>query len=602
MQKFKNIGQMFLQRCEKSQHRNAIGVIQNQNVQFISYEKYFENIELISLGLAKLNLNIGNKIAIYGMTCEEWHFFDLASLCMGAVVVPIYHTYTPSEVYYLLDHSESEFIVIEGNKEANNILKIEEDLSSIKHIFVMKEIDENVQERLEKKFNVHSLESIMALGKSHKQENPDQFERFLDAVAPSSLATIVYTSGTTGLPKGAMITHEAILQMLTNVQAFTKDALSEKDRTLTFLPLSHVFGRCDSLMPLIFGWEMVFAKSIDTLIHDLHYVKPTIMLAVPRIFEKIYAKIQETIHEDSGIKRELFHWSLGVADTYYEKIDNDKTPSTLEVINYKLAHKLVFKKIYEKFGGRIRYFISGGAPLSADIIKFLRNAELTILEGYGLTETIAPCSLNPFERQVPGTVGRPMGDVEVAFEEDNEILIKSKALFSGYYKNEEETQKAFINEWFRTGDIGRFNNRGYLEITDRKKDIIITSGGKNVAPQKIENLLKLQTHITNSAIYGDQQKYLVALIAIEKETFKLEALGIDPAQGMNELAMNSKIQEIIQREVNAVNSELASFEQIKKFHIIPMDVTTDNYLTPSLKLKKKLLFRDFAKDIEQLYT
>ncbi len=281
--------------------------------------------------------------------------------------------------------------------------------------------------------------------------------------------------------------------MLLNVKKFTRNGFSEDDRTFTFLPLSHVFGRADSFMPLIFGWECVYANSIDTIIDDMALARPTVMLAVPRIFEKIYAKVQGQIKEANPVKQQLFEWAVQKAKDYFSEIDKDKAPSTSTILQYQLAYKLVFKKIYDLFGGRIRYFISGGAPLSKEIIEFLRYADLTVLEGYGLTETVAPCALNPLTKQLAGTVGQPTGDVEISFAEDGEILVRSEALFSEYLKNKEETDKAIDPEgWFHTGDIGHFTVDGYLKITDRKKDIIITSGGKNVAPQKIENLLKLQ--------------------------------------------------------------------------------------------------------------
>jgi long-chain acyl-CoA synthetase len=326
------------------------------------------------------------------------------------------------------------------------------------------------------------------------------------------------------------------------------------------------------------------------------------MLAVPRIFEKIYDRVQKSLQQD-GIKKSIFQWALDVSNTYYEKIDMDKTPSALNIINQQLAFKLVFEKLYQKFGSRIRYFISGGAPLSSEIILFLRNANLTILEGYGLTETIAPCSLNPFDRQIPGTVGKPMGDVEFRFGHDSEILIKSKAMFSGYYKNDEATQDAIKDGWFHSGDIGEFDKRGHLKITDRKKDIIITSGGKNIAPQKIENLLKLEPHITNAAIFGDKQKYIIALIIIEKDSFinDLSDLGLEKSIDLKSMAHHPKIQEIIWEEIQHTNEELARFEQIKKFYIVDTEVNTDNYLTPSLKLKKKLVFKDYEQQISELY-
>jgi long-chain acyl-CoA synthetase len=329
------------------------------------------------------------------------------------------------------------------------------------------------------------------------------------------------------------------------------------------------------------------------------------MLAVPRIFEKIHTRIQNQIKDGLKIKKEFFDIALNSAKDYYDTIDNDRTPSTRQILQYHLAYKFIFSKIYNTFGGRIRFFISGGAPLSPTIINFLRYCKLTILEGYGLTETVAPCTLNSFTRQKPGTVGIPIGDVKISFGADKEILIKSEALFSGYFKNDEETKKVFTEDgYFMSGDVGEFTSDGYLKITDRKKDLIITSGGKNIAPQKIENLLKLSPHIANCVIIGDRKKFVTALISIETESFKkiLATSGLEDDLTMGELVKLQPIIDKIAEEVAAVNLKLAKFETIKKFHLMPIELTTDNYLTPSLKVKKKLIIEDYKKEINTMYN
>jgi long-chain acyl-CoA synthetase len=415
------------------------------------------------------------------------------------------------------------------------------------------------------------------------------------------LASIIYTSGTTGDPKGAVVTHGAFTHMLLNVKGFTHNSINENDRTLTFLPLSHVFGRCDSLLNLVFGNETVYAESIDKLLDNIQLVRPTIMLAVPRIFEKIYEKVLLDIRNSSSLKQGVFNWAMIAANKYYETIASDKSPSTMEIIQFNAAYKLVFEKVYQKFGGRIRYFISGGAPLSTGIIEFLRNANLTLLEGYGLTETIAPCCLNPFSKQITGTVGRPMGDVEFKFADDLEILIKTKGMFKEYYKNPEATSEAIDSEgWFHSGDIGHFTQEGYLKITDRKKDIIITSGGKNIAPQKIENLLKMQPNISQCVIYGDKMKYLSVVIGIEKDSFLNDIDSINDETTIEDLAKNPDVLEIIGEQILNVNENLANFETIKKFYIAPVEFTTENFLTPSLKIKKKLVIETYKVDIDSM--
>jgi long-chain acyl-CoA synthetase len=392
--------------------------------------------------------------------------------------------------------------------------------------------------------------------------------------------------------------------MLDNVYSSLKTNISQNDRILTFLPLSHVLGRCDSLLNLIFDFETVYAESLDKVVDNLSVAKPTILIAVPRIFEKVYSKVMENIANETVLKKKVFQWALTASRQYDRKIDEDISPTPYEIIQKNLAFKLVFEKIFNRFGGRIRFLISGGAPLAPEISKFLQHANLTILEGYGLTETIAPCILNSPARQIAGTIGIPLGDVQVKFADDGEILLKTNAIFSYYYKNEQATKEAFVDGWFCTGDIGELTVDGYVKITDRKKDIIITSAGKNVAPQKIENILKLQKHFSNAMVIGDQRKFLTAVISIDRDAFLLELdiLGMSTKPSYEELAVHPKVYEIINDELKTANKDLASYESIKGFIIAPTDFTIENgHMTPSLKLKKKIILKTYAKEIDALY-
>lgn len=601
--KKRSIGDLFIDRVSNSPELNSIGWIEEDVVKFIDFQQYYDTVEALALALRKHGLDRQDKVAILGNTTKEWHFCDLSVLCSGAIVVPIYHTYTGDEIAYILNHSESKILIVEDIKLLKRVSSVIDKLKHLKQVVLInpsKEANKLLPERV----SIYNYDEILLEGQEEAQYHPDVFEKIISDTPESDLATIIYTSGTTGKPKGAAIKQLAFTQMLLNVQKFSHHAFDSKDRALTFLPLSHVFGRADSFLPLIFGWECVYARSIQTIIDDIKIVRPTIMLSVPRIFEKIYAKINQSIEQSNLAKQHLFDWATEKAKDYYFCLDNDKTPSTSTILQYQIAYKLVFSKIYNMFGGRIRYFISGGAPLSTEIIQFLRYSGLTILEGYGLTETVAPCVLNPFAKQLPGSVGQPMGDVQISFAEDGEILIKSEALFTEYFKEPEKTKEVIDNKgWFHTGDIGKFTDDGYLVITDRKKDIIITSGGKNVAPQKIENLAKLQPHIAQCILVGDKRKYLTALISIEKELFEKEfaELEISSDIEVSELVKLPEIHEIISSELETVNSSLAKFETIKEYYIIPFEISTENYLTPSLKVKKKDLLSDFSAEIDAMY-
>jgi long-chain acyl-CoA synthetase len=602
-EKLQTIGRLFLNRVELSDSSNSIGWIEDDNLNFYTYKDYKAIIESLALGLIENGLAPGDKIAILANTCKEWHCIDLSSLCSKAVVVPIYNSYLPTEISYIINHSETSILCVENTEQFKKILEIQDQLPKIKFLVSFAEIESELKNQLKDIVTITYKELLLQGGELIKI-NPKTFVENIKTQSPHQIASIFYTSGTTGEPKGAVITQEAFSQMLQNVKAFTKGAFTAVDRSLVVLPLSHVIGRCDSFLHLAFGSELVFAESMPRLLDNIKIVKPTYMLAVPRVFEKIYSKIMAQVQSQGIVQRQLFKWAINVANKYYSKIDRDLSPSALEIAQYRIAYNTVFKKVFQAFGGKVRFFISGGAPLSTTIIKFLRNANLPILEGYGLTETCGPAIANPVSRQIPGTVGKPIGDVEIRFAKDNEILIKSRAMLTQYYKNSESTNECLVDGWLYTGDIGHFDEHDYLVITDRKKDIIITSGGKNVAPQKIENLMKLQDHISHVAVFGDRKNYLTAIVGIERASFEGQSteLGVDLASPIDQLAHNPKIRSVIRAEVELINDQLASFETIKKFYILPVEISTSNYLTPSLKVKKKMLFCDYKDEIAAMYN
>nr|BDT26686.1 long-chain fatty acid--CoA ligase [Bacteriovorax sp. HI3] len=599
MMKDSTISKLFFKKTSKSPHRKAIGWVDGNDLNFYNNDEYQQKVRQFFYGLIKLDTQPQDRVAILAQTSKEWHFFDLATMCARAVVTPVYPTYLAHEVEYILNHSETKILILENEAQMQKILEIQHNLPHLKYIVALKEVTEDSVKKLSDKIIFQSFQQFLDNGAAESQNSPKLFEATIEASEPQDIASIIYTSGTTGEPKGAVISQRAFVVMLNNVYTSLKTNILPTDRTLTFLPLSHVFGRCDSLLNLVFEFECVFAESLDKVVDNLQVAKPTLLLAVPRIFEKVYSKVLENIQKENDLKKKVFDWALKASNDYFEKINQDKSPSTYEILQKNLAYKLVFEKIYNRLGGRIRFLVSGGAPISPEIIRFMQNANLTILEGYGLTETVAPCILNPPVRQIPGTIGLPLGDVQVKFAEDGEIMVKTEAMLTEYYKNKEATKEAIKDGWFYTGDIGELTVEGYVKITDRKKDIIITSAGKNVAPQKIENTLKLQKHISNAMVVGDQRKFLVAIISIDHEAFRDDGVS---GRTYEELAEDSKVYEIVDQEIHAVNKELASFESIKGFFIAPSDFTVENgQITPSLKLKKKVILKTYAKEIDALY-
>jgi long-chain acyl-CoA synthetase len=599
----RTLGRIFRSRVERSLDKYSTGWIENGEVKNMSFREYRNTVDVLASALNKAGMNVGDKVAILAQTCKEWHFLDLSILCSRACVVPVYPSYLSNDIDYIFKHSDSSILIVENDKQMEKVVPVMHNWTNLKVVISLSELPEETIKKFRNTCAYFTYKDLLRIGPEELKSNPDLLENHINNQLPEEYASIIYTSGTTGEPKGAVITHHALVTMLLNVDKTIQGAFTANDRTLVFLPLSHVLGRCDSLLPLVFGWQAVYAESIDKLVDNLQIVKPTIMIAVPRIFEKIYAKIMAQVEEGNLVEKQVFKWAQMVAENYFSKIDEDRSPSAVDLVEFKLAQKLVFSKIYARFGGKIRYFVSGGAPLSPEIIKFLRYANLTILEGYGLTETIAPCCLNPLTKQVPGSVGRPLGDVQIAFAADGEIKIKSEAMLKEYYKNPEATAEAIKDGWFYTGDIGEFTPDGYLKITDRKKDLIKTSGGKFIAPQKIENMAKTQPHISHIVVIGDQKKYLTALIGIEKERFLplLEELGLPTDCSLEELSGHEKVKEIIGKEIETLNQGLAQFETIKKFSILPEEFTVENFLTPSLKIKRKLVSARYLNIIEAMY-
>ena len=600
----RTLGRLLKLRVQKTPDRNAIGWIENNEVRNQTFKEYKNTIEILVSAFHKVGVTVGDKVGILSQTCKEWHFLDMATMCSRSCLIPIYPSYLPNEIDYIFKHSDCSVLIVENDKQMEKVIPVMKDWVNLKMVVSINDLSEETLKKFRNSYPYYNYKELLRLGGEELKSNPDLLENHIQNQLPEEYASIIYTSGTTGEPKGAVITQHGMTSMLLNVESTIKGAFSHADKTLVFLPLSHVLGRCDSLLPLAFGWQAVYAESMDKLVDNLQVVKPTIMIAVPRIFEKIYAKVMDQVSTGNVVEKQAFKWAVASAEKYFAKIDKDLSPSAAEIIEFKLAHKIVFSKIYNRFGGKIRYFVSGGAPLSIPIIKFLRYANLTILEGYGLTETIAPCSLNPLAKQVPGTVGRPMGDVQFSFGGDGEILIKSEAMMKEYYKNPEATAEAIQNGWLHSGDIGEFTADGYLRITDRKKDIIITSGGKNVAPQKIENIAKTKPHISQMVVIGDKKNYLTALVGIEKDRFLsiLEELDLPSDCSVMDLAQSPKVREIIQKEIDEINQELAQFESIKKFSIITEEFTTDNFLTPSLKIKRKSVVERFKVLIDGMYA
>jgi long-chain acyl-CoA synthetase len=555
----------------------------------LSWSEVKEQVIRLAAALESLGIKKGDRVAILSNTRYEWTIADLAILFLGAVTVPIYQSTLPEGVQFILNHSEAKAIFIEDKTQLKKIEEARKNIPHLKSIISIAKLEG---------------EGILSFRKliQDAKFDPQSFERRVAEIRLDSLATIVYTSGTTGEPKGAALTHEnlaAEIDALKDVFKFPHDSES-----LLFLPLAHIFARAIQFFQLSTGFIQSYAESIDKLLEDIAEICPHFMAAVPRIFEKIYTKIINDVENSNLVKKKLFYWALQVGTIVSRAKQEKKNVPVTTSLQYEIAKRLVFSKLHKKLGGRIEMFISGGAPLSAEIGQFFHAAGILILEGYGLTETTAAINVNHPDDFRFGTVGPLVRHVEEKLAPDGEILVRGPIIFPGYYKNDEATKEAFTSDgFFKTGDIGEYDDKGFLRITDRKKDLIVTAAGKNIAPQAIENLLKTDSLISNVMVHGDRRKFLSALVTLNPEELKKMAFQYRIQTSNNtDLSKNSKIYDLVRKRIEAKNKKLASYETIKRFAILDKDFTIESgELTPTLKLKRKLITERYKDLLDSFY-
>lgn len=580
-------------RHRPNQHQ-AARFVKNGRWQTMSWQEYFAATAKIGMALKELGVEPTDRVAIFSNTRIEWALTDMAIMGIGAVTVPIYQSSIPTEIEFILNNSEAKVVFLENQALLEKWKTIAEKTPSVRWV-VSFEITNSNDERL------IQLGRVYEIGEKALSEKPDAFVDTCENRTLNELATIVYTSGTTGVPKGVQLTHEQIMSEIQDV--FTILDVSEKDSSLTFLPFAHILGRVEHWGHVHIGWMMGYAESIDRIKNGLLEIKPTFLVAVPRIFEKVYNGIVSKAEAQKS-KKKIFQWAMKVGLQVSDAKSSKRSISLPILAQYQLARKLVFDKLVEGLGGRLRFAFSGGAPLSKEIARFFHAANIYILEGYGLTETTAGAFVNSMYDYKFGTVGKAIGDVQTKLAEDGEILIKSKKVMTGYYKNDAATREVFTEDgWFATGDIGELTPDGFLRITDRKKDLIKTAGGKFVAPQKLENLLKLNKYISNVLIHGDKRKYVIALVTVNfDEINRLASENGITTRDHAQLVRQNIVKEVIRQAVADTNSQLASHESIKAFEILPEDFTIDSgELTPSLKVRRKFCDKKYAPVIDKLY-
>ena len=534
----------------------------------VSWEEATRAVDEIANGLLSLGIGKGDAAGILGRTNLEWVLFDYALGSIGVIGAGIYPSLPPGDCAYILDHSDAVAVLVENDEQRAKVDAERSNLPKLRHVFSFEDLDD-----------------LRAKGREFAGENPDALERARAEVGEDDLFTYIYTSGTTGPPKACMISHRNYYSMVGAVDD-VPSFIGPDDLILLFLPLAHNFGRCLHLLAGYVGASIAFCPDTLRVGEVATEVKPTVLPSVPRVFEKVHTAVLASFDEATGVKRKLIDWALRVGERVSAKEQAGESVPAWLALQHRIADKLVYSKVKAKLGGRLRLPISGGAPLAKEIAEFFHTIDILICEGYGQTECTTASNVNMPGRFRFGTVGPAIPGIEVKTAEDGEVLIRGPNVFGGYYKDEAATREVLDGDgWLRTGDVGSIDD-GFLAITDRKKDIIVTAGGKNVSPQNIENELKASKYVSQALVIGDRRPYLTALITLDEA-----AMGLSDPQGL------------VQEVVDDVNDGKASFEQVKRFVVLERDFSPEHdEVTPTLKLKRKIVGEHFASEIEALYA
>jgi long-chain acyl-CoA synthetase len=595
---FETIADLPFHASGRFQNPRLIGRCGPDGVQAISSKAFFERIRDLSLGLGAVGVESGDRVAIVSESRPEWVMADLAILTGGAVTVPIYPTLSPPQVHYVLQDSGAKAAIVSTREQLAKIQEVRHKLPALEAVILMDGWMPGDSP------SVISLDTVVDRGHARLAGEWGAGREFRDrarAVRPDQLATIIYTSGTTGEPKGVMLSHA---NLASNVKAGAAVLqLSEQDVALSFLPLSHSFERTVSYIYLLSGVTVVFAESLDTIARDIAKVRPTLFTGVPRLYEKLHARIIEKGQAEAGFKSTIFNWAVGAGAARGGAELRGRSVGVLGSLQASVADRLVFAKIRDGLGGRVRYMVSGSAPLPVAIAEFFQGIGIPIVEGYGLTETSPILTVNPPAAPRAGTVGRAIPGVDLRIAADGEILARGPNIMSGYYHKPEATAEALQDGWFHTGDIGTIDEDGYLRITDRKKDLLVTSGGKKIAPQPIEAVMKRNPLVAEAVLLGDRRKFAAALIipsfpVLER---RLKDLGRPPAPRA-ELVTRPDVLALYQEIVDGLNRDLSQFERIKKIALLATEFSiATGELTPTMKVKRKVVEERWRSEIEGLY-
>jgi len=595
-QKPTTLNELFNQAVDRYRESEFLRFKSGDGWRSLTYGEVARRVRELALGLHSLGLSPSDRVAIWSENRPEWNLADLATLAISAVDVPIYATQARSQVEYILADSAARAVFV-SRAFLDDALAMKSQLPELEFVISFEAAETQATT------SVVAISELVDKGRAAYGERPSLYDSLWHKATADDLATILYTSGSTGDPKGVMLTHKNLTANALN-SAHWLELGNRHELALTYLPFTHIFERAVWYLYAHTGNTIAYAESIDTVARNLLEIRPTAMTSVPRMFEKIYARIIERGLAAGFPKRQIFLWSLDVGRRWAERKDRGETIGPLLAIQHKIADALVFKKWREAVGGNIRIFISGGAPLAPEIAYLFMAAGLQILQGYGLTETSPSVSCNTETRNRIGTVGPVMDGVKVRIAEDGEILVKGDTVMKGYYNRPAENEEAFTADgWFRTGDIGHLDPDGFLVITDRKKDLIKTSGGKYIAPQRVESLIKSSRFVSQVVVVGNARKFASALIVPNMELLRSYAEMKDiHYKDLGELLTRPRIVDLFERQIDKYTSDLARFEKVKKFALLEEELTTESgELTPTLKPRRSVIEKKYAPVIDHLY-
>jgi long-chain acyl-CoA synthetase len=589
------INDLFIEAVQRTRKPAALMYKQENKYHPVSSLEFHEKVRQATAGLVQLGINKGDRIGLLSENRPEWAISDLAILAVGAINVPIYSTLPGTQIECLLNDAGVKVLIVSNSQQLGKVLPIVDQVPTLSKLIVMDAAVRNDARILE-------FHELLGLGQKALQENGSLYETCCQRVNGEDLASIIYTSGTTGTPKGVMLSHSNIVSNVLGCSEMFR--IDDTDVCLSFLPLCHIFERTVDYLMIYCGATIAYAETAETVPQNMLEVKPTIIASVPRLFEKMYARIMETIDKSPPEKRKLMRWALRVGKEQGQLIVANRVVPVGLKLSHKLASLLVFSKLQAKLGGRLRYFISGGAPLDRNLAEFFYSVGVLILEGYGLTETSPVITVNRIESFKFGTVGKPIPNVEVKISQDGEILTRSGSVMVGYYRREQDTAEALEGGWFHTGDIGDLDEEGFLRITDRKKDLIVTASGKNVAPQKIEGLLKTSPFFLNVVVVGDRRPYISALVIPKPD--KVTTYAKDRKlyfSSYSELLHSPQVHDLLMEQVYLLTKDLAPFEQVKKIILLENDFSIESgEVTPTMKVRRRIVESKYKELIDNVYA